>query len=101
MRSQKGIREMESRTISTGVPHINLGILKNFPVPIPPLELQQEFTRVVDSVEAQKARMWGTSPNWTPFSPPFSPPHSMGSAHSMGSLDRQETLCFVAKNGYN
>jgi type I restriction enzyme, S subunit len=57
MRSPKGTREMESRTISTGVPHINLGILKKFPVPVPPLELQQEFTRVVDSVEQQKAQM--------------------------------------------
>jgi type I restriction enzyme, S subunit len=57
MRSPKGIFEMESRTISTGVPHTNLGILKNFPVPVPPLERQQEFVRTLDLVELQRARL--------------------------------------------
>ena len=57
MRSPKGIFEMESRTISTGVPHTNLGILKNFPVPVPPLERQQEFVGTLDLVELQRARL--------------------------------------------
>ena len=46
LRSQVGVRMMEERTISTGVPHINLGILRNFPVPVPPIELQTKFKSI-------------------------------------------------------
>lgn len=41
--SRWAIREMERRTISTGVPHINLGILKAFPVHLPPRKQQELF----------------------------------------------------------
>ena len=37
---------MASRQLATGVPHINLGILLFFPVPLPPLALQRRFASV-------------------------------------------------------
>ena len=46
---------MEARMISTGVPHINLGILRSFPVILPPLAIQQEFARRVAAVDKLKA----------------------------------------------
>jgi type I restriction enzyme S subunit len=45
LQSPLAVREMERRTISTGVPHINLGILKSFPVCLPPRDLQDTFIR--------------------------------------------------------
>lgn len=35
--------DLEARTLTTGVPHINLSILKRFPVVLPPLALQRRF----------------------------------------------------------
>jgi len=46
LQSAWAVREMERRMMSTGVPHINLGILKSFPVYIPPMELQHKFQSV-------------------------------------------------------
>lgn len=40
------VREMENRTISTGVPHINLSILKSFPIYLPPRKLQMAFKQL-------------------------------------------------------
>jgi type I restriction enzyme S subunit len=42
--SKWAIREMENRMISTGVPHINLGILKEFPLYLPPRHMQRHFS---------------------------------------------------------
>jgi type I restriction enzyme S subunit len=53
-RSPRAVRRMEARTISTGVPHINLGILREFLVELPPISLQREFARRVTAVEALK-----------------------------------------------
>ena len=39
-RSPKALKWIETMTIGTGVPHLNLGLLKAFPVPVPPLEEQ-------------------------------------------------------------
>lgn len=36
-------RQIEDRALATGVPHINLDILKSFPVMLPPMDLQQRF----------------------------------------------------------
>jgi len=46
LQSAWAVREIERRMMSTGVPHINLGILKSFPVYIPPMELQHKFQSV-------------------------------------------------------
>ena len=37
--------------------NLNMTIVKKFPIPIPPLDLQQRFAAIVEQVEAQKARM--------------------------------------------
>lgn len=37
-------RVIENRTLSTGVPHINLGILREFPVNLPPISEQQRYS---------------------------------------------------------
>jgi type I restriction enzyme S subunit len=38
--------DLELRTLATGVPHINLSILKAFPVVLPPLSLQRRFAEL-------------------------------------------------------
>jgi len=52
LQSPQAVREMERRTISTGVPHINLGILKSFPVYLPPAVLQHTFARAWTAQQA-------------------------------------------------
>ena len=37
--------------------HLNVGVLKTSQIPLPPLDLQQRFAAIVESVEQQKARM--------------------------------------------
>ena len=37
-------RVIEKRTLSTGVPHINLGILREFPVNLPPIAEQRRYS---------------------------------------------------------
>jgi hypothetical protein len=45
-----------SQTQATGVPHINLGILKRFPVILPPLAEQRRIAEVLDRAEALRAK---------------------------------------------
>ena len=40
-------------TIGTGVPHLNLGILKAFPVPLPSLEEQSAIADYLSSTDAR------------------------------------------------
>jgi type I restriction enzyme S subunit len=42
-RSQHALQFLNSRVLATGVPHINLGVLKAFPVVVPPILLQRKF----------------------------------------------------------
>lgn len=44
------------QTQATGVPHINLGILKRFPVLLPPLPEQKRIAGVLDRAEALRAK---------------------------------------------
>ncbi len=55
--SPRAVLDMKSRTLATGVPHINLSILKAFPVVLPPLALQRQFAALVSQHEATRARM--------------------------------------------
>jgi type I restriction enzyme S subunit len=41
--SPRALMDLESRTLATGVPHINLAILKAFPLVLPPLGAQRRF----------------------------------------------------------
>jgi type I restriction enzyme, S subunit len=44
-------RRMQDSALVTGVPHTNLGILKEFPVMFPPLNLQNQFAAIVAAHE--------------------------------------------------
>jgi type I restriction enzyme S subunit len=46
--SARARRHLDVVTISTGVPHINLGIFKKFPILLPPLNIQRQ---IVDDVK--------------------------------------------------
>jgi type I restriction enzyme S subunit len=43
--------EIQRRALVTGVPHINLGILKEFPVMLPPITQQRAYIEVVTDHE--------------------------------------------------
>lgn len=47
-------REQLKRTKTTTVNQITIGMLKNIQLPVPPLELQQQFARRIEAIEAQK-----------------------------------------------
>ena len=45
------IQEILNRTITAGVPHINLGILKAFEIPLPPLSIQRAIAEVAQTYD--------------------------------------------------
>jgi type I restriction enzyme S subunit len=47
------IRQLEMETIATGLPHINLGILKSFNVPIPSIDEQEKISTILSSLDAR------------------------------------------------
>lgn len=53
------LRQVEDRAISTGVPHINLGILGDLTIPVPPLYEQRAIAEVLgaldDKIEANRS----------------------------------------------
>jgi type I restriction enzyme S subunit len=55
-RAPKTLDRLLSETQATGVPHINLGILKRFPVMLPPLAEQRRIAEVLDRAEALRAK---------------------------------------------
>jgi len=56
--SQRGKRYfLKSSKQTTGIASINMTQLKKFPLLNPPIELQQRFTSIVESVEQQKSKM--------------------------------------------
>jgi len=55
-RSPKALGRLLSSTQATGVPHINLGILKRFPVLLPPLREQRQIAEVLDKANALRAK---------------------------------------------
>ena len=52
-RSPKALKLIEAMTIGTGVPHLNLGILKAFPVPVPSLREQGAIVRYLSGTDAR------------------------------------------------
>lgn len=52
-RSPQAQKLIERMTIGTGVPHLNLGILKAFPVPLPSLEEQSAIADYLSSTDAR------------------------------------------------
>jgi len=49
--------DLEARTLATGVPHINLSILKRFPIVLPPLTLQHRFAAVASQFAVCRQHM--------------------------------------------
>ncbi|WP_298597450.1 restriction endonuclease subunit S [Zoogloea sp.] len=50
-RLESTVQEILNRTITAGVPHINLGILKSFEIPLPPLPFQQAIAEVAQAYD--------------------------------------------------
>jgi type I restriction enzyme S subunit len=55
-RSPRSLEQISARALTTGVPHINLGILKAFPVAVPPLGEQRRIAEVLDRAEALRVK---------------------------------------------
>lgn len=45
------IQSIKNHAITSGVPHINLGILKNFELPLPPLTIQENISKVLSAYD--------------------------------------------------
>jgi len=45
-RSPRAVRDINARILATGVPHINLGIFRDFPIVLPPIKLQRRFAEI-------------------------------------------------------
>ena len=50
-RSATFLKLIYRSTIATGLPHINLGILKSLPLPLPPLPEQRHISSVVNAID--------------------------------------------------
>jgi type I restriction enzyme S subunit len=60
-RHPETIQKVKNQTLTSGVPHINLGILKTFEIPLPPLPVQVGIVKVLstydDLIENNRRRM--------------------------------------------
>ena len=59
--SKRARTDLEGRTVATGVPHINLSILKGFPVVLPPLSLQHRFASLASRFATCRRHMESAS----------------------------------------
>jgi type I restriction enzyme S subunit len=50
-KTKECLTRIDNLALSSGVPHINLGILKNFKVPYPPLPIQQKIASILSSYD--------------------------------------------------
>ena len=55
--SERGQRSIQLNTIQTGVPHINLGILKGLYIPSPPLPEQRAIAAALSDMDALLAKL--------------------------------------------
>lgn len=55
-RSPMALERITARTLATGVPHINLGILRSFPVSYPPLTEQRRIADLLDRSESLRVQ---------------------------------------------
>jgi type I restriction enzyme, S subunit len=60
-RHPDSVQTIKNRALTSGVPHINLGILRDFELPLPPPSVQEEIVRVLsaydDLIENNRRRM--------------------------------------------
>lgn len=54
-RSPKVVKEIHDRAITTGVPHINLGILGSLEISLPPLAVQEGIVSMLSALDAKIA----------------------------------------------
>ena len=50
-RSPSTVQNVKNRAITSGVPHINLGILREFLIPLPPLSIQKDIVAILDNYD--------------------------------------------------
>lgn len=50
-RTKECVIRIENLALSSGVPHINLGILKGFKIPLPPLPIQHKIASILSSYD--------------------------------------------------
>ena len=50
-RHRDAVQTLKNRSLTSGVPHINLGILREFEIPLPPLETQREISDVLSAYD--------------------------------------------------
>ena len=50
-RHPRTVQSIKNRAITSGVPHINLGILREFTVPLPPLDTQREIVATLSAYD--------------------------------------------------
>jgi len=50
-RHPQTVQSIKNRAITSGVPHINLGILREFPVPRPPLSVQNRIANILSAYD--------------------------------------------------
>ena len=55
LRSNYFLGYAENNTTGSNIPRMGRAPLLNFPIPLPPLSLQQQFAQLVDRIERQKA----------------------------------------------
>lgn len=53
------LKSLDLETIATGLPHINLGILKSFNIPLPSMQEQKEIRVVLNSMDNKSALLLG------------------------------------------
>jgi type I restriction enzyme S subunit len=55
-RAPRTLNRLLAQTQATGVPHINLGILKRFPVTLPPVPEQRRVADILDTADGLRAK---------------------------------------------
>ncbi|MFQ3171648.1 MAG: type I restriction enzyme S subunit [Oleispira sp.] len=53
------LRSLDLETIATGLPHINLGILKSFNIPLPSMQEQKEIRIILNSMDDKLTSLLG------------------------------------------
>ena len=50
-RHPETVQKVINHALTSGVPHINLGILKNFEIPLPPISVQTEIVKILSTYD--------------------------------------------------
>lgn len=105
-RAPKLQSKLLARTQATGVPHINLGILKEFTIPLPPLTEQKRIADILDKADAirrkrQQSRRHLVELIDAKFFDVFGDPLTNPRNWTSGTFDDQLTLVQYGPRFYN